>query len=106
MGYFISHIIQNVLLRLWNDSWTFIGDSKRHATFSQRRFRDGKELIEGNFSESDLTYVDASAIEKIFFIEKIIKKKTINGKLHYLVKWEGYPSKMNSYVLAREVKHG
>lgn len=65
---------------------------------------DGKELIKGNFNEADLTLVDASATENLFYIEKIIKKRKINGKLHYLVKWEGYPSSMNSYVLASDIK--
>ena len=65
---------------------------------------DGKEIIKGNFNESDLTPVDSLAVENLFFIEKIMKKKTINGKLHYLVTWEGYPSRMNIYVLASEVK--
>ena len=65
---------------------------------------DGKETIQGNFYEVDLTVVDVSDTDKLFFIEKVIKKKTINGQLHYLVKWEGYPTKMNSYVLASEIK--
>ena len=60
--------------------------------------------IQGNFYEVDLTVVDVSDTDKLFFIEKVIKKKTINGQLHYLVKWEGYPTKMNSYVLASEIK--
>ena len=65
---------------------------------------DGKEIIEGSFYETDLMPVDVSNTEKLFFIEQIIKKKKINGQLHYLVKWEGYPSSMNSYVLASEVQ--
>ena len=65
---------------------------------------DGKETIQGNFYETDLTPVDASDTDKLFFIEKLIRKKIINGQLHYLVRWEGYPTRMNSYVLASEIK--
>ena len=65
---------------------------------------DGKETIQGNFYKTDLTPVDASDTDKLFFIEKLIRKKIINGQLHYLVRWEGYPMRMNSYVLASEIK--
>ena len=64
---------------------------------------DGKEIIRSNFYETDLTLVDTTlATENLFFIEKIIRKKKIRGKLHYLVKWEGY--KNPSYILSSAVK--
>lgn len=66
---------------------------------------DNVEVIEGHFYNDDLTPVDTtSATQNLFFIDKIISKRKINKKLHYLVKWTGYPSRMNSYVLASEVK--
>ena len=35
--------------------------------------------------------------DSIYFIEKIIDKKKINGKEHYLVKWVGFPHSRNTW---------
>ncbi|WUR04870.1 chromo domain-containing protein [Vairimorpha necatrix] len=32
-----------------------------------------------------------------FLVEKIVNKKFINGKPHYLIKWKGYPSSENTW---------
>jgi chromodomain-containing protein len=36
-------------------------------------------------------------------IEKIVRKKRIKGKLHYLVKWQGFPKSDNSWIPATNV---
>jgi len=33
----------------------------------------------------------------MYTVEKIIKKKLVNGKIHYFVKWSGYSSKENTW---------
>lgn len=66
---------------------------------------DNIETIEGNFYNEDLKPVDTtSATQSLFFIDRIISKRKIGSKLYYLVKWTDYPSRMNSYVLASDVK--
>ncbi|KAJ8050974.1 hypothetical protein HOLleu_04368 [Holothuria leucospilota] len=30
--------------------------------------------------------------------EKVLKKRKINGRVEYFVKWKGYPAKFNSWV--------
>ncbi|XP_071832366.1 uncharacterized protein [Apostichopus japonicus] len=55
------------------------------------------EAIEGNFYEHELqsVYVDESAL---FRVEKVLKKRKRGGRTEYLVKWQGYPAKFNSWV--------
>ena len=49
------------------------------------------EKIEGAFYEKELQKMK----QKFFRIEKIIRKKKINGVEHGLVKWIGYSDKFN-----------
>jgi len=39
----------------------------------------------------------------VYRVEKILQRKTQNGRLMYFVKWLGYPSSQNSWVNATEV---
>jgi hypothetical protein len=39
-----------------------------------------------------------------FKIEKIIKRKKINGTKDVLVKWLGWPSKFNSWIPEKDVE--
>jgi hypothetical protein len=40
-----------------------------------------------------------------YIIEKVIKSRKKGKKKQYFVKWEGYPSKFNSWVNEEEIKH-
>lgn len=42
--------------------------------------------------------------DKLYTIEKIIRKKKIDGNMMYLVKWRGYSDKFNSWVGVSEVE--
>ena len=37
-------------------------------------------------------------LPETYYVEKIIGKRKINGKIQYLVKWLGYPDEFNTYV--------
>lgn len=38
-----------------------------------------------------------AAEEEIYSVENIIKKRTVNGKVEYLLKWHGYPDSENTW---------
>ena len=53
------------------------------------------ERIEGGFYEKELQRVREP---EEYRIEKVLRKKRINGKLLHLVKWKGWSEKFNSWV--------
>lgn len=61
------------------------------------------EIIEGIFYEEELQKINYNA-DADFKIEKILHKKKIHGKYYYKVKWSGYPSSFNSYVLVENIR--
>ena len=63
------------------------------------------ESIKGSFYEQEMqkAYVNTDDME--FKIDKVLGKKRLGKKLHYLVSWYGYPSKFQSYVPASQLKN-
>ena len=59
--------------------------------------------IKGTFYRYELQKVVKSDTD-VYKIEKIIKKKKVNGKIQLLVKWMGWPSKFNSWIDENELK--
>jgi hypothetical protein len=66
-----------------------------------------KDKVPGSYYSSQLTKAPNPNNKKHFFeVEKILKKKTINKKLFYYVKFLYYPPKFNEYVPAENVISG
>lgn len=59
------------------------------------------ETIAGSFYQQELQHVSP---KRIFKIEKILRKRTKNGRKEVLVKWMGYPLSMSSWEPASEIK--
>ena len=53
------------------------------------------EDIEGRFYEKELQQVQDS---DEYRIEKVLRRKRVNGKQLHLVKWKGWPNTFNSWV--------
>ena len=60
------------------------------------------ENIEGSFFEDELVLYTPT--NDVYNIEKIIQTKGKGKKKQHLVKWEGWPSKFNSWVPDSEIK--
>ena len=78
-----------------------------HEVFTISRIRDTYPVtyalkdykgnqIEGSFYTSEIQLVDKS--DSIYQIEKVVNKRTRQGRIEYLVKWQGYPDEANSWV--------
>ena len=59
------------------------------------------EEIAGSFYTEELQ----KTTQEIFRIEKVIRKKTINGVQHGLVKWLGYNQKFNEWLPRSEIEN-
>ena len=58
------------------------------------------ELIEGSFYQQELQ----RSKQDIYRVEKIIRKKKINGIDHALVKWSGYSEKHNQWIPVKDLE--
>ena len=52
------------------------------------------EIIEGSFYNEEIQKTS----QEVFRIEKVLRKKKINGIEHGLVKWIGYSDKFNEWL--------
>ena len=57
------------------------------------------EEIEGSFYEQELQ----KSQQEVYRVEKVIRKKKINGIDHALVKWSGYNEKFNEWIPVTEL---
>lgn len=57
------------------------------------------ELIEGSFYQQELQ----KSNQEIYRVEKVVRKKKINGVEHGLVKWSGYNEKHNQWIPVKEL---
>jgi len=62
-----------------------------------------KEPIMGNFYQSELQRVEKDG-NAFWFIEKKIRKRKRAGKIVWLVKFDGWPSKYNQWILEKDIK--
>jgi hypothetical protein len=57
------------------------------------------EEVEGSFYEQELQ----KALQEVYRVEKVIRKKKINGVEHAFVKWSGYNEKHNSWIPVKDL---
>ena len=55
------------------------------------------ETIKGRFYEPEIQKVIQSAND-YYVVEKVLKTKKVGNKVHYFVKWRGYPDTFNSWT--------
>ncbi len=61
------------------------------------------EPVQGSFYTNQLQGVKADA-DKLYKIERIVRRKTVNKRSQSLVKWLGWPDKFNSWIDSKTVK--
>lgn len=62
------------------------------------------ERIQGTFYAEELQKVTVTA-DKLYTIERIIAERGKGKRKMFLVKWEGYPSKFNTWISASQLEH-
>jgi Cdc6-like AAA superfamily ATPase len=70
------------------------------VTYKINDFND--EEVTGIFYEQELVKFEKQ--DQDFEVEKILKTRIKNGKKEYFIKWKGYPSSMNSWIPAKNLK--
>ena len=81
----------------WSEE-IFVIDARLPTVPVTYRLKDlADETIKGKFYELEIQKVVKSD-EDYFDVEKILKTRRRGGRIEYLVKWVGYPSKFNSWT--------
>ena len=60
------------------------------------------ELLVGSFYIEELQKVPTRE-DRIYRIERVLRKRPRQGEMQYFVKWEGYPSSFNSWVSEKDM---
>ena len=65
-----------------------------------------KEKIIGKFYAEELQKIGEKKSEDVYDIERVLKSRKRGNVKEYFVKWQGYPSKFNSWVSGIIVRNG
>ncbi len=64
------------------------------------------EEVKGRFYTEQLQTITAND-DDTYLIEKVVKKRTVNGIAESFIKWQGLPKKFNSWIPSTDItKHG
>jgi transposase InsO family protein len=88
----------------WTEEVFIVSKVIKSFPYTRYEVKDwGDEVLKGMFYEKELQSVgiDTGGYWKV---EKVIKSKKIGKKTKYLVKWEGYPESLNSWVDESDIK--
>ena len=104
----ISHL-KNMFDKEYTEKWSgeifTVINRKLNQNIPMYELKDyNNDKIEGFFDEPELqlAYIDSDIMYKI---EKILKKrKKKSGEVEMLVKWKGWPSKFNSWILEKQME--
>ncbi|KAL3113578.1 hypothetical protein niasHT_017134 [Heterodera trifolii] len=94
-----KHVFQKGYLpRFTNELFTVAEVHTERSPVVYRLRDDKNEIISGWFYANDLCKTLEDKQQKMYEIEKILKKKKQNGVDYALVKWKGYSARFNSTV--------
>lgn len=76
--------------------------SRPHVLYKLKDWN--QEEVDGSFYQHEIQAVDKD-LHGFWKVEKVLDTRIVRGnKKEYLVKWEGYPESMNSWVKERDIK--
>ena len=77
--------------------------NRKNKPFMYKLKDYNNEVIEGSFYRHEIQPVIKK--DDVYLVEKIVRTERRHGEMWCLVKWQGYPSSMNSWVRKRDVSH-
>lgn len=91
-----KNVFQKAYLQSWSHEVFYVAKILKTNPVTYNIKDYSGETIKGCFYKSELQIVDKSS--EIYTVEKIVKRRTHQGRTQYQVKWQGYPSTFNSWV--------
>ena len=90
----IKDIFEKGYLPNWSEAVYLMHKVKQTSPVTYILEDTAGEVLEGSFYENELQKTK----QDIYRIEKVIRKKIIDGVEHALVKWMGYIDKFNEWI--------
>ena len=98
----VKSIFEKGYLPNWTEEiFTVASINRKYSpiSFKLKDYQD--EIIEGSFYRQEIEPVIQD--DDIFIVEKVIRNQRRSGEIWSLVKWQGYPSSMNSWVRKSDI---
>ena len=87
-------IFEKGYLPNWSEAIYIIHEVKNSILVTYILKDTADEIMEGGFYENELQKTD----QELYRIERVLRKKQINGVEHAFVKWAGYSEKFNEWI--------
>ena len=100
----VKSVFAKGYLANWTEEVFTVESINRKFTPISYKLKDyNNEVIEGSFYRHEIQPITQT--DDVFLVEKIIRKEKRGRETWCLVKWEGYPTSMNSWVREKDVTH-
>ncbi len=96
----IKGLFEKGYLPNWSEEVFEIVEVKETNPFTYILKDSQGDIIAGSFYTEELQKTD----QEVYRIEKILRKKKINGVEHGFVKWLGYNDKFNEWIAMKEIE--
>ncbi|MEL6930966.1 MAG: DDE-type integrase/transposase/recombinase, partial [Cyanobacteria bacterium J06600_6] len=93
----MKRVFEKGYLPNWTEEIFTVAEINRKYTPITYKLKDyNNDLIEGSFYRYEIQTVKKK--DDVYLVERVIRKRRYLGEMWCLVKWQGYPSSMNSWV--------
>ena len=99
---FLKRVFDKSYQQQWSDQFFQIREQLPTNPRTYRLSDYNGEKLGGAAYEEELQHVIKNK-NALYNIEKVIEEKEENGKMKYLVKWQGWPDQFNTWVSAEQV---
>ena len=85
----------------WSEEIFFVHKIKQTTPVTYVVKDTADEILQGSFYEQELQKTN----QEFHRIEKVLRKKMMNGEQYALVKWSGYSKKFNEWIPVKNLKN-
>ena len=97
----IKGLFEKGYLPNWSEEIFFVHEIKQTTPVTYVVKDTADEILQGSFYEQELQKTN----QEFHRIEKVLRKKMMNGEQHALVKWSGYSKKFNEWIPVKNLKN-
>ena len=100
----LKGLFEKGFLPNWSEEIFIVVEVKKTIPVTYKIKDSTGEILEGSFYNEELQKTDKPTEDSMFRVEKVIRKKKINGVEHAFVKWVGYDKKYNQWIPVKDLK--